>query len=175
MMLPFPSCQWNVYFWDHATFPLESSGCWGLLDFLGNSLMLPLYFLSIFVKLDSVHFKVKNASWVWFLATCFTMRIFLQIPLIFSPYFWLRYSWNITLFEFKPYDWYQTEPCGAPGHKSSIPLSLISLTTENGLHIASMTYPEFQGAGSNSRSREGVQTAGKVGDVRQRKNSQEKQ
>ena len=142
MMLPFPSCQWNVYFWDHATFPLESSGCWGLLDFLGNSLMLPLYFLSIFVKLDSVHFKVKNASWVWFLAICFTMRIFLQIPLIFSPYFWLRYNWNKTLFEFRPYDWYQTEPCGAPGHKS-LSVSPISWL-QDGLHSASMIFPNFK-------------------------------
>ena len=108
----------------------------------GNSVMFPLFFLSIFVKFDSVHFKVKNASWVWFLAICFTMRIFLQIPFIFFPYFWLRYNWIITLFRFKPYDWYQAEPCGAPGHKS-LSVSPISWLRD-GLHWASMIFPKFQ-------------------------------
>lgn len=37
--------------------PFGSSRCWTARDLLGNSLMFPLCFLSVFVKCDFVHFK----------------------------------------------------------------------------------------------------------------------
>ena len=40
-------------------------------------------------------------------------------------------------------------PCGAPGHKSLF-VSPVFLLVGNRLHSASVTFPEFQRAGSNS-------------------------